>query len=78
MMICAHRSEPDFEAECYEAINSQGSDCRTCTADCYRKGWTKLAVTFDNAALVRINHSKVLTISHIAAMKRKNAESKVE
>jgi hypothetical protein len=72
-MICAHRSEPDYEAECFEAINSQGADCKSCTADCYRKGWDKLAVTFDNAVLVRINHSKVLTMTHVAKMKQKNA-----
>ena len=77
-MICAHRAEPDYDAECYESVNSQGAECATCKADCYRKGWTKLAVKFDNAALVRVNHSKVLTMSHIAKMKRKNAESKVE
>ena len=73
-MICAHRCEPDYEAECFEAINSQGSACRSCKSDCYRKGWDKQAVTFDNIALVRINHSKVLTMTHIANMKQKNAK----
>ena len=72
-MICAHRCEPDHEAECFEAINSQGADCKSCAADCYRKGWDKLAVTFDNAVLVRINHSKVLTMAHVLKMKQKNA-----
>lgn len=49
-------SEPG-EKECWNAIWSQGRECKRCNAKCYRKGWEKWRVDADNKEIVKRNCS---------------------
>lgn len=52
--IDTFEQEPTVGRECWEAIWSQGRACKSCQADCYRKGWSKEQATADNKRLVFI------------------------
>jgi hypothetical protein len=61
--LCTGHCSPPGESECMEAVNSQGSSCRKCEVDCYRKGWSKEAVTRDNAFRIMKKNGRVRTLS---------------
>lgn len=56
--ICIVNAYQPGETECPEAVNSIGRSCRKCEVDCYRRGWSKTSVDFDNAKLCREKRRK--------------------
>lgn len=55
-LIALARSRLEHEPgdkECLIAVWSVGRACKKCRANCYRQGWSKLAVDRDNLRLVR-------------------------
>lgn len=51
--MCQVAAYQPGETECPEAVLSVGRACRKCKVACYRRGWSKESVDFDNAKLVR-------------------------
>ena len=62
MFICENCVPPDKKHECMEAVWSQGSACKKCVQDCYRRGWKKNRVILDNKKAVSMRLKSKLVV----------------